>query len=113
MRFLAILLVIALPVTAYGLTVNEDTQNPNPWGLGQNTETLNRGESSLDYRPLLDLLDSENELFSAACWIEEVRFTGLFTQYRIKATMGALLKSQGVIAPMAAAPLDEVKANVS
>lgn len=41
------------------------------------------------------------------------RFTEVFTQYRIKATMGTLLKSQGVIAPMAAAPLDEVKANVS
>jgi adhesin transport system outer membrane protein len=64
-------------------------------------------------RTLLDLLDSENELFTAARRLEEVRFTELFTQYRIKATMGSLLKSQGVVAPIAAAPLDEVKANVS
>nr|WP_298142299.1 TolC family outer membrane protein [uncultured Pseudomonas sp.] len=68
---------------------------------------------SLGDRTLLDLLDSENELFSAARRLEEVRFTELFTQYRIKATMGSLLKSQGVIAPIAAAPLDEVRAKVS
>ncbi|WP_339462977.1 TolC family outer membrane protein [Pseudomonas sp. EA_105y_Pfl2_R69] len=68
---------------------------------------------SLGDRTLLDLLDSENELFTAARRLEEVRFTELFTQYRIKATMGSLLKSQGVVAPIAAAPLDEVKANVS
>ena len=67
----------------------------------------------LDDRTLLDLLDSENELFTAARRLEEVRFTELFTQYRIKATMGSLLKSQGVVAPMAAAPLDEVKAQVN
>ena len=64
-------------------------------------------------RTLLDLLDSENELFTASRRLEEVRYTELFTQYRIKATMGSLLKSQGVVAPMAAAPLDEVKARVS
>jgi adhesin transport system outer membrane protein len=68
---------------------------------------------SLGDRTLLDLLDSENELFTAARRLEEVRFTELFTQYRIKATMGSLLKSQGVVAPMAAAPLDEVKAKAS
>ncbi|HSX90807.1 MAG TPA: TolC family outer membrane protein [Pseudomonas sp.] len=68
---------------------------------------------SLGDRTLLDLLDSENELFSAARRLEEVRFTELFTQYRIKATMGSLLKSQGVVAPIAAAPLDEVNAKVS
>jgi outer membrane protein, adhesin transport system len=68
---------------------------------------------SLGDRTLLDLLDSENELFSAARRLEEVRFTELFTQYRIKATMGSLLQSQGVVAPIAAAPLDEVKAKVN
>lgn len=67
---------------------------------------------TLGERSLLDLLDSENELFTASRRLEEVRFTELFTQYRIKATMGSLLKSQGVVAPMAAAPLDVVKAKV-
>jgi adhesin transport system outer membrane protein len=67
----------------------------------------------LGERTLLDLLDSENELFTAARRLEEVRYTELFTQYRIKATMGSLLQSQGVVAPMAAAPLDVVKAKVT
>jgi adhesin transport system outer membrane protein len=68
---------------------------------------------SLGDRTLLDLLDSENELFTASRRLEEVRFTDLFTQYRIKATMGTLLKSQGVVAPMAAVPLDVIKAQVT
>jgi len=67
----------------------------------------------LGERTLLDLLDSENELFTAARRMEEVRYTELFTQYRIKATMGSLLQSQGVVAPMAAAPLDVVKAKAT
>ncbi|MGQ7958467.1 TolC family outer membrane protein [Pseudomonas sp. SP16.1] len=67
---------------------------------------------TLGERSLLDLLDSENELFTASRRLQEVRFTELFTQYRIKASMGSLLKSQGVVAPMASAPLDVVKANV-
>ena len=67
----------------------------------------------LGERTLLDLLDSENELFTAARRLEEVRYTELFTQYRIKATMGSLLQSQGVVAPMAAAPLDVVKAKAT
>lgn len=67
---------------------------------------------TLGDRTLLDLLDSENELFTASRRLEDVRFTELFTQYRIKATMGSLLKSQGVMAPIAAAPLDEVTARV-
>lgn len=68
---------------------------------------------TLGERSLLDLLDSENELFTASRRLEDVRFIELFTQYRIKATMGSLLKSQGVVAPMAAAPLDVVKAKVA
>ena len=68
---------------------------------------------SLGQRTLLDLLDSENELFTASRRLEEVRFVEQFTQYRIKATTGSLLKAHGVVAPMAAAPLDEVKSQAS
>ena len=66
----------------------------------------------LGERTLLDLLDSENEYFTAARRLQEVRFTELFTHYRIKATTGTLLKSQGIAAPMASVPLDTVKTNV-
>lgn len=64
---------------------------------------------SLGERSLLDLLDSENELFTSQRRLTDIRFNELFTQYRIKATMGQLLKSQGVVAPMAATPTSPVQ----
>jgi adhesin transport system outer membrane protein len=67
---------------------------------------------SLGERTLLDLLDSENELFSASRRLTEIKNIQLFTQYRIKATMGELLKSQGVVAPMAAVVQNDVKPKV-
>lgn len=67
---------------------------------------------TLGDRTLLDLLDSENEMFTAARRLEDVRFTEALTQYRIKAVTGSLLQSQGVVAPMAAVPMDQVQARV-
>lgn len=67
---------------------------------------------SLGERTLLDLLDSENELFTASRRLAEVKNIQLFTQYRIKATMGELLKSQGVVAPMASVVQNDVKPKV-
>lgn len=64
---------------------------------------------SLGERSLLDLLDSENELFTSQRRLTDIRFNELFTQYRIKATMGQLLKSQGVVAPLAATPISQVQ----
>ncbi len=61
---------------------------------------------------LLDLLDSENELFSASRRLAEIKNIQLFTQYRIKATMGELLKSQGVVAPLASVVQNDVKPKV-
>lgn len=67
---------------------------------------------SLGDRTLLDLLDSENELFAARRRLADVTFAGLYSQYRVKASMGELLKSQGVVAPMASVALSEVKTRV-
>lgn len=67
---------------------------------------------SLGERTLLDLLDSENELFTASRRLAEIKNIQLFTQYRIKATMGELLKSQGVVAPMASIVQNDVKPKV-
>ncbi|MNQ56971.1 Outer membrane efflux protein BepC precursor [compost metagenome] len=67
---------------------------------------------SLGERTLLDLLDSENELFNASRRLAEIKNIQLFTQYRIKATMGELLKSQGVVAPMASVVQNDVKPQV-
>ncbi len=67
---------------------------------------------SLGERTLLDLLDSENELFNASRRLAEIKNIQLFTQYRIKATMGELLKSQGVVAPLASVVQNDVKPKV-
>ncbi|MEG1628038.1 MAG: channel protein TolC, partial [Pseudomonas sp.] len=61
----------------------------------------------------LDLLDSENELFTAQRRLTEVKYIQVFTQYRIKATIGQLLKSQGVVAPMATVVQNDLKPQVS
>lgn len=68
---------------------------------------------SLGERTLLDLLDSENETFNAQRRLAEVKNIQVYTQYRIKATMGQLLKSQGVVAPMATVVQNDIKPNVS
>ncbi len=68
---------------------------------------------SIGERTLLDLLDSENELFTARRRLAEVKSLQLFTQYRIKADMGQLLKSQGVVAPMATVVQNDVKPRIN
>ncbi|WP_263146839.1 TolC family outer membrane protein [Pseudomonas sp. RIT-PI-AD] len=71
-----------------------------------------RKQFGLGDRTLLDLLDSENERFTAQRRLSEVAYTELFSQYRLKATMGELLRSQGVVAPMATVVQNEVKTKV-
>jgi adhesin transport system outer membrane protein len=75
--------------------------------------TAYQKQFSLGERTLLDLLDSENELFTAQQRLTQVKNLQLFTQYRIKATMGELLKSQGVVAPMATIVQNDVKPRVN
>jgi adhesin transport system outer membrane protein len=58
------------------------------------------------------LLDSENVLFNASRCFAEIKNIQLFTQYRIKATMGELLKRQGVVAPLAFVVQNDVKPQV-
>lgn len=64
---------------------------------------------SLGQRTLLDLLDSENELFSANRRYTEVRFTEEFSMYRVIAAMGALLRQQNVVLPAEAVAIHEVR----
>ncbi len=60
-------------------------------------------------RTLLDLLDSENELFTANRRYTEVRYTEEFAMYRVIAAMGELLRKQNVVVPAEAVALSEVK----
>ena len=64
---------------------------------------------SLGQRTLLDLLDSENELFTANRRYTEVRYTEEFSMYRVISAMGELLRKQNVVVPAAAVALTEVK----
>lgn len=78
-----------------------------------NVRSAYQKQFSLGERTLLDLLDSENELFTAQRRLTEVKNIQVFTQYRIKATIGQLLKSQGVVAPMASVVQNDMKPQVS
>ena len=67
----------------------------------------------LGERTLLDLLDSENELFTAQRRLAEIKLAEQYTQYRLQATLGTLLKSQGVVAPMETVVQNEVKPQIA
>ncbi|MBB2494940.1 TolC family outer membrane protein [Aquipseudomonas ullengensis] len=64
---------------------------------------------SLGQRTLLDLLDSENELFTANRRYAEVRYTEEFSMYRVISATGELLKKENVVPPAEAIALTEVK----
>nr|WP_298141010.1 TolC family outer membrane protein [uncultured Pseudomonas sp.] len=64
---------------------------------------------SLGQRTLLDLLDSENELFTANRRYTDVRYTEEFSMYRVSAAMGDLLRQQQVVVPAEAVALSEIK----
>ena len=64
---------------------------------------------TLGQRTLLDLLDSENELFTANRRYTQVRYTEEYSRYRVLAAMGALLRSQNVVPPHEGVALSDVK----
>ena len=64
---------------------------------------------SLGQRTLLDLLDSENELFTANRRYTEIRYTEEFSRYRVLSAMGELLTSQKVVPPGETSALYEVR----
>ncbi|QQG27509.1 TolC family outer membrane protein [Pectobacterium carotovorum] len=72
--------------------------------------TAYQKQFSLGERTLLDLLDSENELFTAQRRLAEVRFISLYTEYRIASRMGELLNYLAIPAPDASTSLTNVTA---
>ncbi|PZP26643.1 MULTISPECIES: TolC family outer membrane protein [Pseudomonas] len=100
---------------AWNALENARTQKPiaeDNVGFSKRVREAYQKQFGLGERTLLDLLDSENELFTAQRRLSDVNFIELMTQYRIKATMGDLLKSQGVVAPMASTAMSDVKTKV-
>ena len=65
----------------------------------------------LGQRTLLDLLDSENELYNANRRYTEVRYTEEFAMYRVLATEGELLRKQRVVLPAEAIALSDIKSD--
>lgn len=64
---------------------------------------------SLGQRTLLDLLDSDNELFTANRRYTEVRYTEEFSMYRVIAAMGELLRKNNIVLPAEALAVNEVR----
>ncbi|UDJ80876.1 TolC family outer membrane protein [Kosakonia oryzae] len=64
---------------------------------------------SLGDRSLLDMLDSENEVFTAQSRYIELQFIEMFTTYRINARTGTLLKAMNIQPPSSAQPVDELQ----
>lgn len=74
--------------------------------------TAYQKQFSIGERTLLDLLDSENELLTAQRRLVEIQFIERFTEYRIKARMGDLLRNLSIQSPTAGQSLDNVTADV-
>ena len=68
--------------------------------------TAYQEQFSIGERSLLDMLDSENEVFNAQRRYVEMQFTEMFTTYRINARIGDLLKQLNIQAPSAAQPVE-------
>lgn len=66
-------------------------------------EQFNLGE-----RSLLDMLDSENEVFSAQRRYVQLQFLEMFTTYRINARTGELLKKLNIQAPSASQSIADI-----
>ena len=65
-------------------------------------------EYELGQRSLIDLLNSENQLYVALVSLESTRAVAVFADYQLLAAMGQLLSYLKTPAPMDAAPLDTI-----
>jgi adhesin transport system outer membrane protein len=68
----------------------------------QKSRDAYRQQFSLGQRTLLDLLDSENEVFRAQTALVNTEYDELYAQYRILNSMGLLLQGLNIKAPEAA-----------
>ena len=99
---------------AWNAMENAQLQTPKARAYADYTTRVREAyqqQFSLGQRTLLDLLDSENELFTANRRYSEVRFTEEYSMYRVVTAMGELLRSQQIVAPNEAIALSEVKSD--
>jgi len=91
---------------------NAHTQTPYAREYAETTTKVRaayQDQFGLGQRTLLDLLDSENELYTANSRYTEVRYTEEFSMYRVLANMGVLLEKERVVLPNEAVAQTEVK----
>ena len=97
---------------AWNAMVNAKKQTPTAREYADTTMRVRaayQDQFGLGQRTLLDLLDSENELYNANRRYTEVRYTEEFSMYRILANMGELLSKAKVVVPAEAIAQSEVK----
>lgn len=99
---------------AWNAMANARLQTPAAREYAETTTRVRsayQDQFGLGQRTLLDLLDSENELYNASRRYTEVRYTEEFAMYRVLATEGELLRKQRVVVPTEAIALTEVKSD--
>lgn len=99
-------------VLAWNAMENATRQTPRARDYADYTAKVREAyqqQFSLGQRTLLDLLDSENELFTANRRHTDIRYTEEFSRYRVLTAMGELLHSHKIVPPGESTALFEVK----
>jgi adhesin transport system outer membrane protein len=99
---------------AWNAMNNARTQTPVAREYAETTTRVRaayQDQFGLGQRTLLDLLDSENELYNAARRYTELRYTEEYSMYRVLATEGELLRKARVVLPAEAVAMTEVKSD--
>lgn len=97
---------------AWNAMNNARKQTPTAREYAETTQRVRaayQDQFGLGQRTLLDLLDSENELYNANRRYTEVRYTEEFSMYRVLANMGELLSKQRISLPPEAIAKTEVR----
>lgn len=97
---------------AWNAMLNARKQTPTAREYAETTTRVRaayQDQFGLGQRTLLDVLDSENELYNANRRYTEVRYTEEYSMYRVLANMGELLSKQRVVLPADAIARSEVK----
>ncbi|MBT2294196.1 TolC family outer membrane protein [Pseudomonas fluorescens] len=97
---------------AWNAMLNARKQTPTAREYAETTSRVRaayQDQFGLGQRTLLDVLDSENELYNANRRYTEVRYTEEYSMYRVLANMGQLLSKQRVVLPADAVAQTEVK----
>lgn len=101
---------------AWNAYQNAERQLPIAKNYAERSQTVRSAyqeQFSMGDRTLLDMLDSENEVFTAQRRYVELQFLEMFNTYRINARTGELLKLMKIQAPSAAQPVEATAASES